>query len=136
MFKWVNWLTKSRKGTRLNDILFVTVYLCVFCSSLKTYSALQLNISCELCHVSPPSQIDTNSIQFAPFTWSIMTLYLFVLHFADLFSFFKWYFKRLQYYVAITPVFILFFPPFVCCMAIKQCDRQESFLSTSRHIFY
>lgn len=23
---------------------------------------------------------------------------------------------------------------FVCCLAIKQCDRQESSLSTSRHI--
>ncbi len=135
MFKWINRnrLTKTRHGTRCKDFHLNSVFLCVFCSSVKKYSALLSDFSGVMCHVSPPSQTETNSTQFAPFTWSFLTIN--VLHFADLFCFLKWYLKCCNIILQLRQFYFLF-PPSVCCMAIKQCDHQESFLSTSRLIFY
>lgn len=63
---------QSRQGTRLKNINFSTQFsICVFCSSVKNYS----DIFGEMCHVSPPSHTESNSIQFAPFTWSVMTIF-------------------------------------------------------------
>lgn len=66
--------SKINKDTRLND--FHSFFPLVFDSSVKKISTLHSNFSCEMCHVSPPSKTETHSIQFAPFTWSVMTLYL------------------------------------------------------------
>lgn len=104
--------SKINKDTRLND--FHSFFPFVFDSSVKKISTLHSNFSCEMCHVSPPSKTETHSIQFAPFTWSFMTLYLKCVALCRfIFVFLKWYFKKLQYYVAITPD-LFPFPSLVC----------------------
>lgn len=101
-------------------ISICTVFLCVL-SALLWKMTLHLNFSCEMCHVSPPSQNlkQTNSIQFAPSTWSFMTLYLFMC--CTLQILFKTVLKG-TVYPQIKNVWVFFF---FCLLFFEGCTMKQ-----------
>lgn len=138
-------LTKSTKGTRLEVFHFHSfpLRLLLFCGKkTKRIKALHLtsHVKCAVRALYP--QLRQIQHKFAPFyVVCYDSLSFYVLHFADSLWFLKHgTFKERGYNITLQSyqLYLIFFflPLFVCCTAIKQCGRQESFLSTSRHIFY